>query len=60
MISHLVDIQEWVGKMKSDAASDTHAVTFRHLALLAQLYPNDEDIWESLHRSGMMDTVSIR
>ena len=39
----------------ADAASDTHAVSFRHLALLAQLYPNDEDIWESLHRSGMID-----
>ncbi|MBC28990.1 MAG: lysine--tRNA ligase [Euryarchaeota archaeon] len=40
----------------ADAASDTHVVSFRHLALLAQLYPDDTDIWKSLKRSGMIDS----
>lgn len=40
----------------ADSASDTHVVSFRHLALLAQLYPDDADIWKSLKRSGMIDS----
>lgn len=40
----------------SDAASDTHVVSFRHLALLAQLFPNDVDVWKSLHASGMINS----
>ncbi len=29
-------------------------ITFRHLALLAQLRENDEDVWESIQRSGLI------
>jgi lysyl-tRNA synthetase class 1 len=39
----------------ADAASDTHVVSFRHLALLAQMYSNDEDVWNSLKRSGIIN-----
>ncbi len=31
-----------------------HAVSFRHLSLLARLKPRDEDIWASLRRSGRL------
>ena len=40
----------------SQAASDTHIASFRHLALLAQLFENDADVWESLRKSGMIDS----
>ena len=44
----------WEGEV-ADAASDTHVVSFRHLALLSQMYSNDEDVWNSLNRSGMIN-----
>ncbi|MDG1524685.1 MAG: lysine--tRNA ligase [Candidatus Thalassarchaeaceae archaeon] len=37
-----------------DFASSTHSVPFRHLALLAQMYPDDCDVWQSLFDSNMI------
>ena len=34
------------------------AVTFRHLALLAQTKKNDEDVWSSLNSSGAVESIT--
>ena len=38
-----------------DASSSIAGVSFRHLAMLAQIKSNDEDIWDSLNKSQHID-----
>ena len=40
-----------VHEMEANAAT---AISFRHLALLAQIKPNDDDVWSSLRDSGAL------
>ena len=52
-----VQIEDAAGAMKmatveSGQKMEATAVTFRHLALLAQTKKNDEDVWASLRASG--------
>ncbi len=42
-------------KRGEDATLSTAGVSFRHLAMLAQIKSNDEDIWDSLKRSKHLD-----
>jgi len=39
----------------SDPADSIAGVSFRHLAMLAQIKSNDDDVWDSLRRSGHLD-----
>ena len=39
----------------SDPADSIAGVSFRHLAMLAQIKSNDDDVWGSLRRSGHLD-----
>jgi lysyl-tRNA synthetase class 1 len=42
-------------KRGSDPSSSIAGVSFRHLAMLAQIKSGDDDIWASLRRSGHLD-----
>ena len=42
-------------KRGEDATLSTAGVSFRHLAMLAQIKSNDKDIWNSLNRSQHLD-----
>ena len=39
----------------SDPADSIAGVSFRHLAMLAQIKSNDDDVWDSLRRSSHLD-----
>ena len=39
----------------ADPADSNAGVSFRHLAMLAQIKSGDEDVWESLRRSGHLE-----
>tara|TARA_Y100000758_G_scaffold108242_1_gene75787 strand:- start:113 stop:865 length:753 start_codon:yes stop_codon:yes gene_type:complete len=42
-------------KMGADPADSIAGVSFRHLAMLAQIKSNDDDVWVSLRKSGHLD-----
>jgi lysyl-tRNA synthetase class 1 len=42
-------------KRGSDPSSSIAGVSFRHLAMLAQIKSSDDDVWASLRRSGHLD-----
>ena len=42
-------------KRGSDPSSSIAGVSFRHLAMLAQIKSGDDDVWASLRRSGHLD-----
>ena len=39
----------------ADPAGSVAGVSFRHLAMLAQIKPDDDDFWDSLRRSGHLE-----
>ncbi len=47
------DGEEWSGAMMMFNTS-VSKISFRHLALIAQLRADDEDVWGSLRRSGLL------
>ena len=58
-----VQVEDAAGAMRmastvSGQEAHAAAVTFRHLALLAQTKKNDEDVWSSLQSSGAVDSVT--
>jgi lysyl-tRNA synthetase class 1 len=42
-------------KRGSDPSASIAGVSFRHLAMLAQIKSSDDDVWKSLRRSGHLD-----
>ena len=58
-----VQIEDAAGAMKmatvtSGEKVEATAVTFRHLALLAQTKKNDSDVWASLQASGALEEIT--
>jgi lysyl-tRNA synthetase class 1 len=42
-------------EMGADPAGSVAGVSFRHLAMLAQIKSSDDDVWDSLHKSGHLE-----
>mgnify|MGYP006154520199 FL=1 len=58
-----VQVEDAAGAMKmatvvSGQRIEATAVTFRHLALLAQTKKNDSDVWTSLQASGALENIT--